>query len=176
MRKLAFLLFVTGAVVTSADELTPWRNLAGLKRFSPSVHVTLALRGAEELGVNASEIQALVFRELTKEGLVGLKSTDLPQVQILISGEGTGGGGASYSVETLVTTYVPSPFGAKRTIQAIVWRGTVSDHQAMTYDPKLKKILNPPGSPKDRIHATVQEVVRSLIRDIAKANPQRSAG
>jgi hypothetical protein len=176
MRNVALLIFVTTSVLARADELTPWTNLAGLKRFSPSVHVMLTLRGAEELGVNAKEVQALVLTELAKEGLVGPKSTDLPQVQVLISGEGTGGGGASYTVETLVTAYVPSPFGANRTIQAVVWPGIESEQQAMTYDPKRKKIIKPPGAPKHRIRATVLEVVRSLIGDVAKANPQRSPG
>ncbi len=159
MRRLAILLFLTLATYAVADDLTPWTNLVGLKRFSPSVHVSLALGGAEELKISATDVQAVVTKELTTTGLVGPQSTDLPQVQVLVSGEGTGGGGASYTVEMFVATYVPSPFGAKRTIQAIVWRGAASDHQMMSYDPKHKKIVNPPGSPKDRIQATVRELV-----------------
>jgi len=174
-RLLIFLTFVF-AVAMHADELTPWTNLAGLKRFSPPVHVSLNLRGAEELGLNATDIQSVVVKELTNAGLLGSKSTDLPLLQVVITGEGTGGGGASYTVEALITSYIPSPFTAARTIQAIIWRGTRSEHQAMTYDPKLKKIINPPGTPKERIHTTVLNVIRELIGDLRKANPSKTAG
>ncbi len=169
MRRFALVVLLL-ATSAAADGTTPWANLAGLKAVSPNVHVTLNLQGAEVLQVEAQHVQRLVRSKLETAKLLGSTNDDLPEVEVIVTGKSTGGGGAEYAVEVLLTAKVVSPLAPDRNIQVIIWRAVGVDRATMSYDPKLKKLVAPPGSPKDSVNSTVEEVIESLINGARKAN------
>jgi len=158
------------AVSAYAQSPTPASNLAGIKQLRERVDVSLSLKGADEFGVEAGEVAKIVRTTLLASGLTFAKGDfKMPGIQISVQGESTGGGGAQFAVELVVTALLPSPFVKERSIQAIIWRGTASGHHLQRYDPATKELIKPTGLIRDRVYESVKEVASRLASD-AKAS------
>jgi hypothetical protein len=149
-----FLIYATLAVtsVVHADEPTPAANLVGIKEINQRVTVSLQVKGADEFRVDPERVDPEKVKRIVLDALSGAgisaKKTDtaLPMLSVSLSGESTGGGGASYAVELFLRAHLPSPFAKERSIEAIIWKGSSSGREMMRFDPAAKK-LGSPGIP-----------------------------
>ena len=169
-RSFSVLLAATILAVTNpifAEVLTPPSNLAGLKTLKERIGVELNLKGADEFGVEASEVVKRVRSTLDVTDLSFEKSTlSTPSLTVDIKGESAGNGGASFSVELVVRALIPSPLLADRSTDAILWRKLIANYHVARYDPAAKALIRPTGTLSDRVYETVIEVTRLLVADL----------
>lgn len=171
-----FLTYATLAVtsVVHADEPTPAANLVGIKEINQRVSVSLQVKGADEFRVDPEKVKRIILDALSGAG-ISAKKTDtlLPMLSVSLSGESTGGGGASYAVELFLRVHLPSPFAKERSIEAIIWKGSSSGREMMRFDPAAKKLVEPGGPINERVYASVGEVAARLAKDFKTANAQK---
>jgi hypothetical protein len=174
-RSVATLVLAFGVLSPKCaqSKITPWTNLAGVRGIQPTISVSLDVEGAQDLDLQSNQIKTVATEQFTKSGLLSKPGTAAPQLYIVVSGRGTGGGGADYSIELLLTAHLASPFTSNHGIEVIIWRSSMRDSQNTRYDPVSKKLVNVPGTPKDRMIGSLKEILAKLIADIGKANPAR---
>jgi hypothetical protein len=149
-----------------ADVTTPASNIAGMRQVQERIDVSLSIKGADEFGVEASEVIKIVRSALSHAGVsVAKGSYEIPSVHVAITGERAGGGGADFTVELVIRAQIPSPFAKDRSIDAIIWRNSAADSQHMRYDPASKGFVSPSGAIKGRVYDTVREVAARLAAD-----------
>jgi hypothetical protein len=154
-----------------SQEFTPPGNLAGITKVHENISVALALKGADQFRVDPQKITVFLRDALSSAG-IGTNGSGIgtPMVDVSISGESTGGGGARYNVEVSVRARTLSPFAKDRSVEAIFWRGVASAEEFESYDPASKGFVKPSGPINERVYASVREVAGRLAADLKKAN------
>lgn len=157
---LVTLFAVGGSFHAGASDPTPASNLAGIKTVREPIEVSLALKGASEFALDATEVAKIVRTFLATTSVSIAKSDQAtPSIEILISGEASGGTGTgSYQVEILVKAILPSPFAKDRNIHAVLWRDGAKGSHILRYDSAAKELIKPSGALKERVYDSVREV------------------
>ena len=160
------LVMLSCANFVFADVISPASNLAGVRQVRERIDVSLSLKGADEFGIESSEVITIVRSALISSGIsIAKGGYEIPSVHIAVAGESAGGGGARFSVEIVIRVLIPSPFAKNRSIDAIIWRNSASGNHIMRYDPASKGFVAPKGLIRDRVYDAVREVATRLAAD-----------
>lgn len=174
-RLLAVGLFVF-AYATQSFATPDYRlrsNLSGITTLSPKVTVHLDIQEAEEFKISADRIKDLVVTHLEREEFLG-KSDVPPAVKVFVKGRSMGGGGGEWSIDIALIAPAILDCSKNQRIQVIVWQGSKSDHQVISYDPQTKKFAHPMETLTDRVYVTLRQVLDTLVDDLRIANPKKS--
>jgi hypothetical protein len=134
LRLLAWVVYAAVVPSTIAQDFTPPGNLSEISSVHEKISVALNLKGADEFRLDPQKITAILRDALNAVG-VGTNGSGIgtPMVNVGISGESTGGGGARYAVEVFVRATASSPFAKNRNVEAIFWRGVASGEEVERY-------------------------------------------
>lgn len=161
---LVFIFANAGPVL--AEVTTPPSNLSGVWQVQERIDVSLSLKGADEFGVESSEVIKIVRAAIIQSGIAFVKGDiGTPSIHVDITGVSAGGGGAEFLVEMVINASIPSPFATDRSIEAIIWRASAAGRHLMRYDPVAKGMVKPIGAIKDRIYDAIREVTTRFATD-----------
>jgi len=172
LMRVAFLaLAVAGAPVALFGADLPASNLAGIDKVYERIGVTLNLEGADEFGIDPQKIIAIFSEALNRAGVsIDGTGAGLPLLSVEISGAATGGGGARFSVEAVIrVTGLPSPYVQNRSIEAIIWRKSLSNEELNRFDPIANQLVEPPAPLQSRVYDIARQVALTLESDFRRA-------
>lgn len=171
------LLFIVLAVLVfepqqgvSADRERPWRNLVGLSGVSSEIPVNLDFAGAGALALDMLTLNSGVVKQLQRAKLVKNPGSNVPRLELLISGRTSDGKEGHYRISVKLLADVKSPFREDRRLVAVIWQAERNHSQTLYYNNDTKKLERPNIKLAGKLVVDAQLLVESFIDDVQKAN------